>query len=113
MIRQIPNLHALDAVPCIAQAVEVARRERPDIILMAASIGDQAATCLVSSLRIASPASKIVMIGDRRDGAELLEAIRAGIVGFVEWDYMSAPTLQLCVDAVKGGLMIYMATSAQ
>lgn len=105
--RHLPSLRVLDAVLHATQAIEIAKREHPDIVLVESGTDSQSTSALVTSLHIASPTSKIVMIGECPNAEDLSAMTQGGIVGFLEWDYLCAGTLRLFVDAVNAGLTVF------
>jgi DNA-binding NarL/FixJ family response regulator len=105
-VRQQPDLHVIDVVSQAPEAVRVAKTQQPDVILMAATIEGQSAASLVAHLHVASPRSKIIMIGDKLTYDELMEVMRGGILAFVEWDCLNLRTLRLCLDAMDANLLV-------
>lgn len=106
IIRQFPEFQALDARPLLAEAVEAARIHHPTIILLATVIDGRPTAPLVGHLHVASPTSRIVMIGDALTVDELMATVRGGAIAFMEWAYLNPRTLRLCLAAVIAGLLV-------
>jgi two-component system nitrate/nitrite response regulator NarL len=64
------------------QAIRVAKREQPDVCLIGRQIGGEWLAA-VRGISRAAPGAAVVVLADVRDADDLLEAVRAGAVGYV------------------------------
>ena len=84
------------------QAIRAAKREQPEVCLVGRSIigdGIRAAR----GIRRAAPNAAVVMVADAIDADDLLDAVRAGAVGYVSADDLHAAGLLRIVRAAADG----------
>jgi two-component system, NarL family, nitrate/nitrite response regulator NarL len=84
------------------ETLSVMRRLRPDLVLVDAAIGLEGSPTLVARVLEVHPDAKVVVLGDDRDAALLLAAIRAGAAGVVGKTH-GADTLLRVAAAVLAG----------
>lgn len=81
-----------------AQAIRAAKREQPDVCLIGSSVcGDGMAT--VRGICRASPNAAVVVLADVGDDEDLLDAIRAGAIGYAPGS-LDAVRLRRIIHAV-------------
>lgn len=80
------------------RAIRAAKRDQPDVCLVSAEIPGGAVAAVRGICR-AAPRTKVVVLGNEDDVDGLLDAVRAGAVGFVPGD-LSAGSLRRVVRAV-------------
>lgn len=80
------------------QAIRVAKREQPDVCLIGRALcGDGMAT--VRGICRAAPNVAVVILAQEGDEEDLLDAVRAGAIGYVPGP-LDAPTLRRIIHAV-------------
>jgi DNA-binding NarL/FixJ family response regulator len=84
-----------------AAATAAARRERPDVCLLDADIPG-GATEATSAIARHLPSAAIVVLASERDGEAMLDAVRAGAVGYLLKD-MDPGRLRFAVQGVAEG----------
>jgi putative two-component system response regulator len=66
-----------------ATAIDLARRHRPDVVLMDWTLPDADGLTATRSIREEVPETKVVLLTGRTDEAAWIDALRAGCVGFL------------------------------
>jgi DNA-binding NarL/FixJ family response regulator len=87
------------------EAVAAAARERPDVCLLGRHLaGDELA--VVRSIRQVSPWTAVVLLGGRGDSTDMLEAVKAGALGYLpgELDRAGLRRVVLAVAAGEAGI---------
>jgi two-component system, NarL family, nitrate/nitrite response regulator NarL len=84
------------------EILSIVRRLRPDLVLVDPAVGLEGSPTLVARVLEVHPDAKVVVLGDDRDAALLLAAIRAGAAGVVGKTH-GADTLLRVAAAVLAG----------
>jgi len=81
-LRRDPQLDMIESVPDEAAILHLARREKPQIALVSAKLGeDHRGYELVREIRSQSPATRVIVLLDASERASVVEAFRAGAHG--------------------------------
>ena len=92
------------------QAIRAARREQPEICLVGRSISGDGIRAARGICR-AAPKAAVVVVADAFDADDLLDAVRAGAVGYVSVGDVHAACLPRIVRAAAdGGAIVPRAT---
>jgi DNA-binding NarL/FixJ family response regulator len=78
-----PTMRVIGTAGSVKEAAEWCARCRPEVVLMDIGLPDGDASVAVSSIRAASPSSKIVMVTGAADDEALAIAVDTGCVGYV------------------------------
>src|SRR5947209_2665573 len=81
------------------QAIRAAKREQPDVCLMARELAGDAFAA-VRGITRAAPGCAVVILAQSGDADDLLDAVRAGAIGYVPGG-LDADRLRRIVDAVQ------------
>jgi DNA-binding NarL/FixJ family response regulator len=82
--------------------LSVVRRLRPDLVLVDAAVGLEGSPTLVARILDAHAGAKVVVLGDDRDPALLLAAIRAGAAGVVGKTHGAGTVLRVVAAVLAG-----------
>lgn len=77
-----PGFEVVGTAGTAQEGLDVARRERPDVVVLDQGLPDGPGTAIVARLRSEAGARVLLLTGDESD-AVLLDAIRAGCEGYV------------------------------
>ena len=77
------DLSIIGTANSVADALSMARMERPDVVLMDYRLPDGNGVAAAEAIRAERPETKIVIITAYEDDAMVLRAIEAGLSGFV------------------------------
>ena len=77
-----PGFEVVGTAGTAQEGLDVARRERPDVVVLDQGLPDAPGTTIVARLRSEADSQVLLLTGDESD-AVLLEAIRAGCEGYV------------------------------
>jgi DNA-binding NarL/FixJ family response regulator len=83
LLQQRPSLQIVGQASACGQAVEIAGRERPDIILLDLDLGNDDGLLCIQELLNVSPASRVIVLTGVRDTNSHLTAVRLGAMGIV------------------------------
>jgi len=91
------------------EAVKVAERCKPDVIVLDISLGRGDGVSLIATLSKASPHSKVVMYTMHREEVYIVRSLQAGALGYV----LKSDRMAEVVEAVKHafGSRIYLSTN--
>jgi DNA-binding NarL/FixJ family response regulator len=92
---------AAEAASC-AEAIDLAQREQPDVILLDITMPDESGVQGIPRLLAAAPHARIVMLTVHDNKEYVLRAVRAGAHGYVRKDTTPA-ALRAAVRAVHEG----------
>jgi DNA-binding NarL/FixJ family response regulator len=84
------------------QAIRAAKREQPDVCLVGRSIIGDGINAARGICR-AAPKAAVIVVADAIDADDLLDAVRAGAVGYVSADDLHAAGLWRIVRAAADG----------
>jgi DNA-binding NarL/FixJ family response regulator len=84
------------------QAIRAAKREQPEVCLVGRSIPGDGITA-ARGIRRAAPRAAVVVVADVSDADGLLDAVRAGAVGYVSADDLHSGGLRRTVRAAADG----------
>lgn len=84
------------------QAVELARRLQPDIVLMDLDMPDMDGLAATRTIADEMPGVKVVILTGSPDDHDLFEAIKAGAEGYVQKELESRPFLDLLDGVLRG-----------
>ena len=83
LIEKQPGLAVVGEAGNKAEAVAIAKREQPEIILLDLCLGEEDGIDAIPELLAVSPESKIIMLTGARDHEEHMRAVRQGAMGVV------------------------------
>ncbi len=83
LLAECPPIEVVAMASGVAEAVIVAQRHHPDVVLVDYRLGDGTGADVARQLRAAEPAPAVVMITAAADRRVLAEALDAGCAGFV------------------------------
>lgn len=83
-------------------ALELARSEQPDVVLLDLMLGDENGAELIPDLRQAAPDTRVLVLTGVRDHAAHQQAVRLGAVGLVLKEH-SATVLVSAIEHVVAG----------
>jgi NarL family two-component system response regulator LiaR len=84
------------------EAVEVARKTRPDVVLLDMVMPRQEGLQTIPKLKLVSPDSKILVLSSFADSDRVYQAIKAGALGYMLKDATRAQLLQSIRDVATG-----------
>ncbi len=84
------------------QAIEITRREKPDIIIMDVSMPEMNGIDATSSIMEEMPFSKIIVLSMHSDKRFIIDALQAGAMGFLLKE-CAFNELNQALDAVRSG----------
>jgi NarL family two-component system response regulator LiaR len=84
------------------EAVEIARRVRPDVILLDMVMPRQDGLATIPRLRSLVPEAKILVLSSFAEGERVYQAIKAGALGYMLKDTTRAQLLQSIRDVATG-----------
>jgi DNA-binding NarL/FixJ family response regulator len=77
------DLHVVAAAGGGQEAVELARAERPDVVLMDLSMPDMDGVAATRAIATAVPEARVVMLTSFSDRARIMDALDAGAIGYM------------------------------
>jgi DNA-binding NarL/FixJ family response regulator len=102
----LPGIEVLDAASDGAQAVELARRLRPDVILMDLRMPRCDGVEATKLLREQCPEVKVIVLTTYADDRSVLDALRAGARGYLTKDAGAAQINETLQRVVSGQAVI-------
>jgi NarL family two-component system response regulator LiaR len=84
------------------QAVEVARKTRPDVILLDMVMPRQDGLITIPKLKLAVPDARILVLSSFAESDRVYQAIKAGALGYMLKDTTRAQLLQAIRDVASG-----------
>jgi NarL family two-component system response regulator LiaR len=84
------------------QAVEVARKTRPDVILLDMVMPRQDGLITIPKLKLAVPEARILVLSSFAESDRVYQAIKAGALGYMLKDTTRAQLLQAIRDVASG-----------
>src|SRR5512142_233690 len=84
------------------QAVELAKKTRPDVILLDMVMPRQDGLTTIPKLRIVVPEAKILVLSSFQESDRVYQAIKAGALGYMLKDTTRAQLLQSIRDVASG-----------
>lgn len=86
-LRQIlqcePDLEVVGEASTAAEVIELARTERPDVVIMDLSLPDGGGVAATAELRRSSPETRVLVLTMHEDVAYARDALEAGALGYV------------------------------
>ena len=89
------------------QAVDMARRTRPDVILLDMVMPRQDGLTSIPKLRMVVPDAKILVLSSFQESEMVYKAIKAGALGYMLKDTTRAQLLQSIRDVASGNAWIH------
>jgi DNA-binding NarL/FixJ family response regulator len=86
----------------VSEAVETVRTHLPDVVLMDHQLEDGRGLDAVRLVLGAVPEARIVMLSESRDPADMLDAVRAGAVGYLTKDQRPDRLAEAVGGVVRG-----------
>lgn len=83
LLRQYPDLEVVGEAGDAGEALRLLPAARPDVVLLDNHLPGVRGVDAIAGLRLASPASRIVMLTVSEDGADLATALRHGAQGYL------------------------------
>jgi len=96
------GMRVVGTASTVRGAVETVLALRPTVVLMDLELEDGSGIDAVSRLTAAMPESRVIMISESRDPADMLAAVRAGAVGYLTKDQRPNRLAQAVAGAVRG-----------
>ena len=84
------------------QAVEIARKTRPDVILLDMVMPRQDGLTTIPQLRASNPNARILVLSSFAESDRVYQAIKAGAIGYMLKDTTRAQLLQSIRDVASG-----------
>lgn len=106
------GLHVVGDARTAAEALALARRLRPDVVVLDVRLPDRDGVEICGEIRDLSPDTRILMCSGLSDGSALVEAAKAGADGFVSKEAANAEIVD-AVRRVANGAAVVGATSTQ
>jgi DNA-binding NarL/FixJ family response regulator len=97
-----PDIEIVAEAPSAEAALDLALRERPDIILLDVDMPGMSGLQLIRELRPRLPDTQIVMLSVSGDDRNVLEAMRHGAAGYLTKD-LGPEALQRAVRGIRHG----------
>jgi len=97
------EVQVIDDVQRREYALAIAAREHPDLILVASDLAGVRLVPIVSSLRAASPCSRIVVLGQFLEPEDRNQLDDLGVAGFIYWGAGISGHVRLALAAVWEG----------
>lgn len=97
-----PDIEVVGEAEDGIQAVEIARRTRPDVILLDMVMPRQDGLVTIPKLRMAVPESKILVLSSFAESDRVYQAIKAGALGYMLKDTTRVQLLQAIRDVARG-----------
>jgi DNA-binding NarL/FixJ family response regulator len=102
VIEHQPGLEVAGEAANRADALAIAAREQPDIILLDLDLGDASDPRLVADLAAVAPAARVIVVTGVRDSEEQLRAVSLGALGLVRKE-QAADVLVQAIERVYAG----------
>jgi DNA-binding NarL/FixJ family response regulator len=106
LLREHDDIDVCGIAPSVAEGLEVARRERPDLVLLDYQLPDGSGAQLAARLREDRPELRMVMLTGFQDEATVREAVEAGCSGFVTKDRAVEELVEAVRVVASGGAAI-------
>ena len=98
----VPDISVVGEATSAAEALEMAPRLRPDVMLLDINLPGTDGLSLLRELAPRLPDTKIVMLTVSEDRRDLLQAVRSGAAGYLTKD-LGPDALQRAVRGLRGG----------
>lgn len=102
LIGEKGDLRPLGAAPFSAEAIERITSSEPDVVLLDSTLDALTGLEIVPELRRCAPHAKIVLIGMEADKEIFLNAVHAGVVGYVLKDASSKEVTDVVRAVARG-----------
>lgn len=102
ILGEVPDVVVVGETGTVAEAVEFARIEHPDVVVMDLSLPDQSGIAAIEQIRTHSAESRVLVLTMHDDIAYLREAFAAGALGYLVKAAADVELLR-AVRAVAGG----------
>lgn len=89
------------------QAVEIARKTKPDVILLDMVMPRQDGLTTIPQLRVSNPNARILVLSSFAEGDRVYQAIKAGALGYMLKDTTRVQLLQSIRDVAAGQASIH------
>src|SRR5258708_28935111 len=97
-----PELTVVGEAPDGAEAVELSRQLRPDVVLMDLLMPVMDGIAAISSIRNELPETEVIALTSVLESAAVVGAVRAGAIGYLLKD-IQAPELRRAIEAAAAG----------
>ena len=98
-----PDTRVIGDAQCAAEALTIAARERPTVILVATDVRSIALIPLLRDLHECSPDSHIIVLGDVLAAHEHPALGQEGIEGYLDWSMLPPSLLSPLIDIIAHG----------
>jgi len=88
------------------EAVCLAAAEQPDVIIAGSDLPGVPIVALVQDLRMASPTSRIVVVGKLLDGRDHIQLTDLGARGFLMWKDVTEETLRPLLETLRHDICV-------
>jgi len=102
LIESHPGLLVVGEAATRAEALQIAAREQPQIILLDLQLRDERGTDMLQELLVTAPAARVVVLTGVTDATAHREAVRLGAMGVVMKD-QAAEMLVKAIERVHAG----------
>ena len=106
VFKDTPDLEVVGTAGTVADAVAMARRARPDVVLMDYQLPDGVGTEAAAAIRQEHPETKVVILTGYADDAVLVAAIEVGCSGFISKANLVEEALSAVRAAAAGEFLI-------
>jgi two-component system response regulator DevR len=97
LLRDCPDIEVAGMAGTAEEAVDCARRLKPDVMILDLRLPDRPGTTAVPEIREASPATRILILTSYGEDRAVLASVRAGVDGFLT----KTADSEALVDAVR------------
>lgn len=104
LLRRDPDLDVIDEAENVSEAIEKARRLRPDVVLMDLFFPGSDGIAAMSTIRSEIPETEVVVLTSVMEQSAVAGAIRAGAIGYLLKDVRSAELRSAIKAAAIGQL---------
>lgn len=102
LLEKTPGVQVVAEAGNGREAIELATKLQPDVVLMDIAMGDVSGLEAAARLRVATPRTKVVILSMHTGEAYVMQALAAGVAGYLLKD-AAAVELELALRAVQSG----------
>jgi two-component system, NarL family, nitrate/nitrite response regulator NarL len=102
LLESHPQLAVVGDAASRAEALRLAQREQPDIVLLDLDLNGESGLQLLSDLRLVAPNTRVLLVTGQRDATQHQRAVQLGALGIVLKDQASDVLIK-AIEKVHGG----------